>query len=287
MSRVIKSWVSGMAVVFVATVALAQPGAIFSVQFVNNEITYDATGAGSTTVGFWIEEDPSSQGYPNTVQGWSMSMNIDPTMLTVTGIDYGAYVATVNGGQPPAFWSVNTSVPGFTVGAVYDLFGNAVCVYDVAKEALLVDLATVPAAFAGNSVGASVPLLWAELGAPPVENIFVLAGGLSVDSSATNGTIDLVPSGVNFLRGDGDGNGSLSAITDAVAILNYQFNNGTLPCLDAADFNDDGAINLPDPIAILNWGFVMGPAPQAPFPLCGTDPSADALDCATPPTLCP
>ena len=260
---------------------------VFRVNFANDEIRYNvASGDGDTTLGLWIVEDSTSPGFPNMVAGWSMSMSIDPAKVTVVDVDHGAYVATINGGGPPGFWTVNTSVGGFTVGCVYDLFGGAICFYDVPKEAAKVTLETVPSAFAGDTVGDSVDLNWTPLGQPPVDNLFVMSNGSSVQSSAANGMLDVLPSGVSFLRGDADGNGTLSAITDAVLILNYLFNSGAMPCLDAADFNDDGAINLPDPVAALNWGFNMGAAPTAPFPACGTDPTMDALDCATAPA-CP
>jgi hypothetical protein len=49
--------------------------------------------------------------------------------------------------------------------------------------------------------------------------------------------------------------------------------------LDAADANDDGAINIADAIAVLSNLFAnAGPLP-APFNGCGTDPTIDELGC--------
>ena len=50
-------------------------------------------------------------------------------------------------------------------------------------------------------------------------------------------------------------------------------------CEDAADVNDDGAIDIADPVVILNWLFSSGPDPVAPFPNCGVDPTSDGFAC--------
>jgi hypothetical protein len=65
-------------------------------------------------------------------------------------------------------------------------------------------------------------------------------------------------------------------------VLRALFIPGTaLGCEDAADVDDDGHLTLTDAIALLNYLFRSGPAPPAPFPDCGTDPTADALECET------
>ena len=86
-----------------------------------------------------------------------------------------------------------------------------------------------------------------------------------------------------FLRGDVDGDQSIE-ITDAVFTLNYLFVGGRIPlCLDAVDVNDNASIELTDAIFNLNYLFLGGGAPAAPFPECGTDPSADDIGCQVPP----
>lgn len=40
-------------------------------------------------------------------------------------------------------------------------------------------------------------------------------------------------------------------------------------------------MNVTDAVTILLWLFLNGPAPPAPFPSCGEDPSPDSLDCGT------
>ncbi|MCI0652493.1 MAG: dockerin type I domain-containing protein [Planctomycetes bacterium] len=99
-----------------------------------------------------------------------------------------------------------------------------------------------------------------------------------------------LPGSENFRRGDVSGDGTVNALLDALALLNYQFNAGaTPPCFDAADVNGDNIVNaLLDALALLNYQFNAGATPPAPGPdVCGPDPDADvAVSCETPPALC-
>ena len=81
-----------------------------------------------------------------------------------------------------------------------------------------------------------------------------------------------------FRRSDVDDNSQIE-LTDAIALLNYQFLGGAAPrCQDAADVDDNGVLELTDPIAILNYLFLAGATPAPPGPLnCGVDPGADTL----------
>ncbi|MBN1419469.1 MAG: M20/M25/M40 family metallo-hydrolase [Planctomycetes bacterium] len=80
-----------------------------------------------------------------------------------------------------------------------------------------------------------------------------------------------------FRRGDTDGDGEL-VIGDAILIFGYLFSQGPAPgCLDAADGNDDGRIDLADAIATLSAIFAF--RPLAPPEACGADPTPDPLSC--------
>jgi len=87
-----------------------------------------------------------------------------------------------------------------------------------------------------------------------------------------------------FVRGDVGSNGSID-LSDPIVLLAYLF----VPlspepvCLDAGDANDDGTLGIGDPIALLSYLFQPGsPPPAAPFPWCGSDPSADLVSCLDP-----
>jgi hypothetical protein len=54
---------------------------------------------------------------------------------------------------------------------------------------------------------------------------------------------------------------------------------GTLACEDAGDANDDGRLNISDPIFTLDSLFRGGKSMPPPYPEAGADPTADDLFC--------
>ncbi|TSC75620.1 MAG: Regulator of chromosome condensation [Parcubacteria group bacterium Gr01-1014_31] len=90
-----------------------------------------------------------------------------------------------------------------------------------------------------------------------------------------------VPPGATalYIRGDANGSGGLD-ISDTARILDYLVGRASIACLDAADVNDDGQITDADADAIQGYLFLgTHPAPRAPFPTRGADPTADQLGC--------
>ena len=93
----------------------------------------------------------------------------------------------------------------------------------------------------------------------------------------------------DFVRGDvnQDTKVDIADIATMVAFLvgDASFPFPFLPCEDATDANDDGAINVADPLFVLNYLFLGGDPPPDPGPSlddCGPDPTADPLDCEFP-----
>lgn len=259
----------------------------FSYTLSDATIQYDpALGTGSVALPVYIQEHPTTSGFPHNVAGWSMSVRHDPTHVDVTHVAQGAYIASLDNGNGPDFFSPNVGSPnGFTVGCVYDFFGLVVCTYEIPKEVVVATFVTLPGSLIGNQIGVQVLLEWFPMGNPPISN-HVVVQGMSNAPTENPGSLTLQPIVLEaFVRGDADGSLGISALVDAVTILGYLFNGQPMNCLDAADFDDDGAVNLVDPISLLSYGFVQGPPPAAPFPGCGSDPTADAIDCAVPP--CP
>lgn len=83
----------------------------------------------------------------------------------------------------------------------------------------------------------------------------------------------------DFRRGDCNDDGTVD-IGDPVATLPLLFSQpAPPPCVDACDANGDGNFNLGDTVYLLNHLFVNGPAPTDPFPTCGLDPTAEQLFC--------
>jgi len=91
-----------------------------------------------------------------------------------------------------------------------------------------------------------------------------------------------------FRRGDCNQDGGFD-IADAVTVLDTLFAGGDpFECADACDGNDDGSVDIADPILLLGVLFQGSSPVPAPGsgPGCGSDPTADALDCAVEP-ICP
>ena len=247
------------------------------------EIEYDvATGVGTGTLRITNQETLLPGAPPSNVQGWSLAFTVDPMALTPISVDQGLYIQTVNQGGPPAFWTTNVCNDGVSIGCVYSLLGLAICTYEVAKEIATIEVETFAATWIGDSVGgtASFNGVSPSCTTPPVLN-GVVVGGATLPPMWSFGPIDLVPlGGDDFLRGDANNDGVVQTIPDAIALLSSLFSGtGPIACNKAGDINDDGAVNLADPIYLLDWGFTSGPLPPAPFPSCGTESTPDALDC--------
>jgi hypothetical protein len=83
-----------------------------------------------------------------------------------------------------------------------------------------------------------------------------------------------------LVRGDANVDG-LVDIGDAAATLRYLFSGGEAPgCMDAADADDSGIVDITDPIFLLGVLFFGHGALPPPYPDCGSDPTRDDLRCA-------
>jgi hypothetical protein len=84
---------------------------------------------------------------------------------------------------------------------------------------------------------------------------------------------------LGFIRADSNMDLTVD-IADAINTLDYLFGDGPEPgCLDAVDANDDGVTDIADAIYTLGYLFGGDAQPPAPFPGCGSDPTADRLGC--------
>jgi hypothetical protein len=81
-----------------------------------------------------------------------------------------------------------------------------------------------------------------------------------------------------FQRGDVTGEGVVDT-NDALAILAFLFQHGSIACLDSADVEDDGRVTVLDAIRLVLYLFAGGQEPEAPFAAPGPDPTADGLGC--------
>ena len=87
----------------------------------------------------------------------------------------------------------------------------------------------------------------------------------------------------DFRRGDCNVDGNID-ISDAVFVLGLLFppamGGNVATCQDSCDSNDDGFLNIADPVLLLAAIFSGGAPPPPPYPNCGFDPTPfDSLGC--------
>jgi hypothetical protein len=83
----------------------------------------------------------------------------------------------------------------------------------------------------------------------------------------------------SFRRADSNADATLD-ISDPVATLGFLFlGTEDLPCLDAADVDDSGAVDISDAIYSSTFQFLGGPPPEEPFGACGMGLTIDDLTC--------
>jgi hypothetical protein len=87
----------------------------------------------------------------------------------------------------------------------------------------------------------------------------------------------------HFFRTDANGDGKVG-IADVIVIANNLFTAQFVffDCPEMLDVDDDGILDLGDPIALAAYLFQAGPPPPPPFGSCGEDPTLDALGCSQP-----
>lgn len=121
------------------------------------------------------------------------------------------------------------------------------------------------------------------IGEPPISNVFSVSNQAIPPDQLIDGVIRI--SGPPFfVRGDSNQDGKLD-ISDPVFINNYLFYHGDVPpCRDAADLNDDERLDLADTVYALRYLFLHGNPPALPFPDPGQDPPPlyRNLDCLDP-----
>lgn len=82
-----------------------------------------------------------------------------------------------------------------------------------------------------------------------------------------------------FIRGDANADGQVD-IVDPIVTLWRLFVDSLIPiCMDAADLDDGGLVDISDAVNSLNYLFKGSVAPKPPFPDAGLDPTPDGLGC--------
>lgn len=105
---------------------------------------------------------------------------------------------------------------------------------------------------------------------PPATNVVITTDGFGIPPILEDGVVQIVDD-PSFIRGDVNEDGTLN-LADPINLLSYLFSSGPSPnCGSAADFNDDGGNDISDAIYALAYLFTDGSQPPHPFPGCGID----------------
>ncbi len=265
-------------------------------------VTYDPADVAAGiefSVDLTIREFPTSLGYPNATQAIQMGIAHDGTFIDAVAGEATGVLAAVNGGTGPAFLAIvlersGGADDGIVLGALYSIVVPVFLEFPVEEPVVTIYyevIASALASFEGDLDGTSTTLTWSdELGDPDVENSLIV-GDVAVEVGRADETVFFTPPGVftQLLRGDCDGNGTVSALLDALFLLEWSFLNGEDPsCLDAADVDDSGSVSaLLDALFLLEWAFHFGEEPPPPGPdRCGPDLPEDDVSCDTPPDAC-
>jgi len=243
-----------------------------------DRVTVDdiAAAAGDVEVPFVVRAD-----HETAIEGYTVVLGYDPAILSLdsissTGTDAGALGAEF---EIP---SVDAATGAAILAVIIDFlppFDGAVLPAGSGQSIAAGTLAISPAA-----TGATQLAPTDGLGSPPTDNSFVV-GGQSIFPSLVAGIVTIAAGPPSddppFVRADANRDG-LVDVSDGRFIQNWLQSGGIAPpCLDAADVNDDGLVDLADSIALFDYLFSGGFPPPSPFPLAGSDPTPDSLDCAS------
>lgn len=133
------------------------------------------------------------------------------------------------------------------------------------------------------------------LGTPPFDNKFFLpvysdankiVEMASIFPLKEDGVVEFSLGKHAFRRGFINDDDQLD-LADAIYALGVIMGLRPAPaCLSSVDINDDGTVNLADPISLLVYLFVESDGIPAPFEACGVDPTPDNLPCYEPTPDC-
>ncbi|MFQ5655649.1 MAG: hypothetical protein ACE5GW_13085 [Planctomycetota bacterium] len=207
--------------------------------------------------------------------GFSGGVTHDPSILTLLSVDQGADLLATQGGTGAQVFLANLSPAGgvgFTIGCLIDLLPP----FELLAPGVNLEVMLASYQVADLATPGSTPLQFTGLlGNPPVDILLVLESN-EVIPTVTNGAVTILAT--LFIRADCTGDGVLNLV-DVVRCLEIAFGLVATECPDVADVDDDGLLDIPDAMHLLNYLYMNGPVVPAPFPLCGGDASADALPC--------
>ncbi len=230
---------------------------------------------------------------PEEIQAFSFGLEYDPEVLELVAVDWEdcPVMEALNEGAGPSVFLPNLepsmagcspeTKAGLTVGCVTSTADPIGEVIPKGTDQRIVRL--VFQIRSGAPVGTVTALHFSDcLGDPPAK-IALTVECKTVRPEVEGGSVKVMPSA--FRRAEVNRDCEVD-ISDAVTILvcllvpeKAPEGQCPLPCMDAGDVNDDGRVDIADPIYLLQYLFAEGPKPPEPFEAMGSDPTQDELDC--------
>lgn len=211
------------------------------------------------------------------LQGFTVCIRSDPARVKFLDVDLAGTITEAVGADwvSPIFDNARGHfVLGVLLDAAPPFLGQVIPASGLSLTIAKVRLQALDAGPAGGSVELE---LVDGVGAPPIHNHFVI-DNRTVAPVKRNGRLSIITDGP-FIRGDVNEDGRLD-ITDPIAEAEWLFRDGfQVECPKAGDADDDGDTDLGDLIYSLRFLFLGGPALPAPFPGAGFDPTPDSLRC--------
>lgn len=221
--------------------------------------------------------------------GFAVALNHDSAFLAATGVTIGAHLAAINGAGGPDILLVDIQPDGVSVECLNTDFPPPVppmpYVPDLlawtGQTAFTIDYTVDTTSLAGatgdtitNISFGTVSGLSTHVKIQCSETDFAEMNHLDlVDMEITlNALINL-----EFVRGDCNDTGAVN-IADPIWLINgylaFPAQGPVGPCAEACDANNDDTINVADVSFLFSYLFLSGTAPSSPFPSCGTDVGA-------------
>jgi hypothetical protein len=206
------------------------------------------------------------------VLGLTLGLRHDPEIVLLDAITAGA-VCDVCGCRN-TYSDTRATCQDGSVGGTLGIVFDATCVVPPGRHEI--------ARFRYSTLrpGTSPLDLVGCLGLPPLEIVVTTDSG-SVTPTTSDLDMNVSRGCLMPPRGDVEPNDRIN-ISDPIFLLRCLYGLRACPdCLDVMDANDDGGVDILDPVVLLDYLFRQGSPPPAPFPGCGLDRTEDTLDCSS------
>jgi hypothetical protein len=219
------------------------------------------------------------------IEAVQLLLAYDDSLLEPEGISFtGSYYEAVHGAAP--FRSASPIEPGIlAVGFIPELVEDQHAIPPGAGQLVFSILARVSPDAEPGTVIDLIPTNGPDgqgIGTARMRNELTHAGEarfIATLPETLPGRLQIVGDLAIFVRGDANDDGAVN-ISDPVHTLGHLFaGDASLDCEDAADANDDGEVNISDPIATLGRLFLGDGFLPPPSRSPGVDPTRDELGC--------